>query len=93
MASVNEAVKATVQSKYSKDGEFKEPVVICDKCGKVILVSDLHKNGMCGNCGNTRVRNVMVLNDENMATVKKWAEEGKIDPEWLTLFGSDGVDA
>ena len=76
--------------KYSKDGDFKEPVVICDACTKLIIVSELKKIGMCPHCSNTRVRNVRIMTEENMEIAKKWAAEGKIDPDWLKLF--EGVD-
>lgn len=90
---MNDAVIVSPGAKYSKDGDFHEPVVICDKCAKLLLLSDLHKIGKCVHCGNTRVRNVMVLNDENMAIAKAWADEGKIDPDWLKLFGPVEVNA
>lgn len=79
--------------KYSKDGEFKEPVLKCESCNKVVLHADLKKIGMCPLCGNTRVRNVRTLTDEDQATVKKWIAEGKCDPAWLELFEPSEVNA
>ena len=83
--------KSVVEIKefYSKDGAFNEPVLICDSCTKVVLKTDLHRLGMCPHCGNTRVRNVRTLNDENLLRVNKWVEEGKVDPDWLKLFEED----
>ena len=75
--------------KYNKEGAFVEPVLICDSCTKVVLLDDLHKQGMCPECGNTKVRNVKILNDENLLRVNKWIEEGKVDPDWLKLFEED----
>lgn len=76
----------TPEQKYSKDGPFQEPAVICDSCTKLLLVSDLHKHGMCGHCGNTRVRNVHALTAESMERARAWADEGKLDADWLKLF-------
>ena len=83
--------KSVVEIKefYSKDGAFNEPVLICDSCTKVVLKTDLHRLGMCPECGNTRFRNVRTLNDENLLRVNKWVEEGKVDPDWLKLFEED----
>jgi len=74
------------EAKFSKDGPFSEPCVKCDACQALLLVSDLRKVGMCGHCGNTRVRNVRAMNDQDMATARKWSNEGRIDPDWLELF-------
>lgn len=88
MAVINDL---TPEQKYSKDGPFNEPVVMCDKCQELLLRSQLSRDGMCCKCGNTRVRNVRVLTEENMAIAKGWAEEGKIDPDWLRLFEPGGA--
>lgn len=76
----------TPDQKYSKDGPFLEPVVICDSCTELQLTADLRTHGMCVKCGNTRVRNVRVLDEEGMAKARQWADEGKIDPDWVRLF-------
>ena len=44
----------TAQQKYSKDKEFREPVLRCDQCQALLLLTDLHKRGMCIHCGSTR---------------------------------------
>lgn len=75
-----------VFQKYSKDGEFREPIVRCDACQALLLKEDLRTEGMCKHCGNTRVRNVRTMSDGDMALAKVWAETGKIDPDWLKLF-------
>jgi hypothetical protein len=77
---------STPEQKYSKDGPFNDPVVICDSCQELLLRSEVHAHGMCKHCGNTRVRNVRVLSEENMVIAQGWAQEGKIDPDWLELF-------
>lgn len=79
--------------KYSKDGDFKEPILKCESCNKVVLLTDLRKIGMCPFCGNTRVRNIRTMTEEDMTTVKRWIEEGKCDPEWLALFEPSEVNA
>ena len=80
----------TAQQKYSKDKEFREPVLRCDQCQALLLLTDLHKRGMCIHCGSTKVRNVRVMNDDDMKQVTEWAESGEIDRDWLLLF--DGGD-
>lgn len=68
--------------KYSKDGEFQEPIVRCDSCAKLVLVASIKKMGMCPLCSNGRFRNVRTLTDEEMIKVKEW----NIDPEWIALW-------
>ena len=72
--------------KYSADGPFNEPVVICDSCAKVNLTEEMKKMGCCSNCGNRRVRNVQVLSGDNLKLVKQWISDGICDPEWLQEF-------
>ena len=76
----------TPDQKYSKDGPFNEPVVRCDSCQALLLRLELHKEGMCKHCSNTRVRNIRAPSEGDMALVKTWAETGKIDSDWLQLF-------
>jgi hypothetical protein len=76
----------TPEQKYSKDGPFNDPAVICDSCQALLLRAELQKAGMCKHCGNARVRSVRVMSEGNMALAKVWAETGKIDPDWLKLF-------
>jgi hypothetical protein len=86
MSDVVNASASDVFLKYSKDGEFKEPVVKCDACQALLLRADLRKDGQCKHCGNTRVRNVRAMTEGDMALAKVWAETGKIDPDWIKLF-------
>lgn len=74
------------EQKYSKDGEFKEPCVLCDRCQQLLLIAVLRQEGMCPHCGNTRVRNVRVMTEHHMEQARAWAESGTIDPEWVKLF-------
>ena len=64
------------------NGDFKDPVVRCDSCQKLLLVTDLHKTGCCRHCGNRRVRNLTVFNDDERKQMEAW----KIDPEFIALF-------
>lgn len=50
---------------------FREPVVRCDSCTKLVLVGDIEKYGLCNKCGNRRFRNVNVINDEELLDLIK----------------------
>ena len=76
----------TPEQKFSKDGPFNDPVLMCDACQELVLKKELHEFGKCPHCGNTRVRNVRVLNEEKFNKMKEWAESGVIDPDFLKLF-------
>ncbi|MDI6741627.1 MAG: hypothetical protein QMD11_02715 [Smithella sp.] len=79
--------------KYGKDDEFREPVLKCESCNKVVLLAVLKKIGMCPLCGNTKVRNVRTMTDEDQVTVERWIYEGKCDSAWLELFEPSEVNA
>jgi len=89
---MNEAINEA-EAKYSFDGPFKEPVVKCDSCQEILLRQRLQQTGKCPHCGNTRVRNVNNMTEADAAKAKKWAEEGLLDADWLTLFEANEVDA
>jgi len=72
--------------KYSIDGPFVEPVVRCDACQELLVVAQMRRIGKCTSCGNTRVRNVTVMQDTDMEKVTQWAADGVIDPDWVKLF-------
>lgn len=72
-------------SKFSHDGPFSDPVVRCDACQVLILTDDLKKNGVC-ECSNTRVRNLRAINEKDKAIIRKWIDEGKVDPDFLIIF-------
>jgi len=90
---MTEVLNLDVFQKYSADGPFQEPVVICDSCMDLVRVADLHSKGMCPYCGNTRVRNVRVMTQKHMDKAMQWANEGKIDADWLNLFEPSEVTA
>jgi hypothetical protein len=73
-------------AKYSKDAPFEDPVVRCDSCQRLLLVSKLKEFGACL-CGNTKVRNVRGFNDAEQAKMEEWG----VDPAFLKLF--EPVDA
>jgi NAD-dependent SIR2 family protein deacetylase len=50
-----------------------EPVLRCDSCHILIRVSTIHKIGSCPDCGNRRMRNLLVLkNEQEMQQIKDW---------------------
>jgi len=71
--------------RYSHDGEFKEPLVRCDSCAKLMFSKKLSQQGSC-DCGNTRVRNITKLSKKELNKVTKWASQGKLDQVWVNLW-------
>lgn len=72
---------------YSKDAVFHDPVVRCDSCQTLLLVSELHKIGQCSRCSNTRVRNLRgILTEPDCRTLLEWKAEGKIAADFVALF-------
>jgi len=68
-------------TKYSKDGPFRDPVVRCDSCQRLIFKDDIQKHGGCP-CGSKRIRNVQSFTpDEHALMVGK-----HVDPDFLALF-------
>ncbi len=61
---------------------FKDPVVRCDSCAKLVLVETIHKNKMCNHCGNLRFRIVSNFSEVELEKMK----EKNIDPKFLALF-------
>jgi DNA-directed RNA polymerase subunit RPC12/RpoP len=52
--------------------EKLDPVYRCDSCQKIITLDILHKIGCCNHCGNKRVRNVTVFDENEMNQMKSW---------------------
>lgn len=71
---------------YLKDGPFKEPVIRCDGCSRLILLETVKNIGGCNHCGNRRIRNVQTITEDEMPQVKQWIAEGKCDQGWLDDF-------
>lgn len=76
----------TPEQKYSKDGPFMDPVLMCDACQELLLKAEIHKTGMCSHCSNTRFRNVRSINETKFKQMEQWAKDGVIDPDFLKLF-------
>jgi len=55
-----------------EQGAFTDPVVRCDSCVKIIKASDLRRLGSCSKCGNKRVRDVTIFNEEERDEMKAW---------------------
>lgn len=72
--------------KYSKDGEFNEPVVRCDSCQRIMQVNILKQLGCCA-CGNRRMRSLTTFTGEELEQMKSW----NIDPDFIALFADSGV--
>ena len=68
--------------KYSPHGPFKEPVLRCDACQKIVLLETLLRVGKCPLCGNRKVRALTTLSESEMDFCKKQG----IDPEFLSLY-------
>lgn len=74
-------------SKYDKDAEFADPVVRCDSCSKITLTKELKRLGCCPNCGNRKVRNLLVFNGEERSQMEAWG----VDPDFLAIFEQDAA--
>ena len=71
---------------YTKDGDFSEPIVRCDGCSRLILLSVIKNIGGCNWCGNKRLRNVQTFTEEESEQVKQWIASGLCDQGWLDDF-------
>jgi rRNA maturation endonuclease Nob1 len=74
-------------AKYSKDGDFTDPVVRCDACSKITLTRELKRIGCCPTCGNRKVRNLLVFNEQELAQMKDWG----VDPDFIAVFEQDAA--
>jgi hypothetical protein len=71
-------------AKYSKDAPFEDPVVRCDSCQTLLLVTVLRDLGRCGKCGSHKVRNVFSFTPEEGQQMQSWG----VDQAFLKLFES-----
>jgi len=60
-----------LNKEFIDDGSV-DPVYRCDSCQELLLLSTLHKLGSCSKCGNKRVRNVTIFNDEEKEKMEAW---------------------
>lgn len=58
---------------------FTDPVVRCDSCQALIKRETLYKLGNCDKCGNKRVRNLTVFNDEERDQMIEWGFQSFVD--------------
>jgi hypothetical protein len=63
-------------------GEFIDPVVRCDSCQELLLRKTIQEIGCCSKCGNRRLKNVRILQPEEMEQLKEW----NVDPEFIAIF-------
>lgn len=60
---------------------FTDPVVRCTDCQRIIYRNEIQTFGCCPDCGNKRVRNVLMLKQE-----ERDALAAKGCDEFLALF-------
>lgn len=61
-----------LNKEYKETKSGIDPVLRCDSCNKLVTHEMLKKIGSCDKCGNKRVRNVTVFNDEEKAQIEQW---------------------
>lgn len=49
---------------------FTDPVVRCVDCQRIIFRHEIQEFGMCPGCGTKRVKNVLLLTEEEMNELK-----------------------
>lgn len=54
------------------DGAFSDPVVRCDSCQALVKRTTIHSLGACHECGNRRMRNLTVFNEEEKKQMEEW---------------------
>lgn len=52
--------------------EKAEPVYRCDSCQELLLHTTIQKLGSCSKCGNKRMRNITIFNDEEKIQMEAW---------------------
>ena len=71
--------------------EFLDPILRCDDCSNLVHREFITKRGCCNHCGNRRLKNVQLLQEEEYRKIeahtydfglKKW----EVDSEFLKLF-------
>lgn len=51
---------------------FSDPVLRCDSCQALVKRTTLHKLGCCDKCGNKRMKNLTVFNEDEKAEMEEW---------------------
>jgi len=81
---MNEPSRLSIDTEPNDD-EFTDPVLRCDSCQALVRRTTLHKLGSCDKCGNKRMRNLTVFNEDEKAQMEEWgfqsfvSEYGPID--------------
>ena len=55
--------------------ENLDPVFRCHSCQKLVKLETLHKLGVCPHCGNKRVIDLKIFNEDEAAQIKEWGYE------------------
>lgn len=64
---------------------FTDPVVRCDSCQALVRRTTLKNHGACTKCGNRRMRNLTVFDENEKKQLEEWgftdfvAEYGEAD--------------
>lgn len=71
--------------------EFKDPIVRCESCAKIVHRQFISVYAGCNHCGNKRFKNVLAITGEEMQGLKSGKYElnlkgYEIDPDFLALF-------
>ena len=67
---------------YGKDDPFADPVLRCDSCTTIVFAEDLREHGLCLKCGNRKMRNLQVYDEDELELMK----DRNVDPAFLKLF-------
>jgi len=59
--------------------EFTDPVLRCDSCNVLVTRKTLHKIGGCDKCGNKRVKNVTVFDEDERQQMIDWGHQEFVD--------------
>jgi DNA-directed RNA polymerase subunit RPC12/RpoP len=51
---------------------FLDPVIRCDSCQALVRRTTVHSVGACDKCGNRRMRNLHVFNEEEKKQLEEW---------------------
>lgn len=51
---------------------FLDPVIRCDSCQALIRRTTVHGLGACDQCGNRRMRNLTVFNEDEKKQMEAW---------------------
>ena len=54
------------------DEGFTDPVLRCDSCQALVRRITIHKHGSCTECGNRRMRNLTVFNEQEKQQMEDW---------------------